>query len=109
MIPTIRIEVDEARFTEVAQLTAALVSQGALLAHSRSDENEADGYGVKYETAPIHPSLLIAFAPWRSGRQHADLRLGEIGYKIGAVGRAAYERVDSPVATSGRGTWNLQL
>jgi choline dehydrogenase-like flavoprotein len=31
------------------------------------------GYGVKYETAPIHPTLLIAFAPWRSGRQHADL------------------------------------
>ena len=31
------------------------------------------GYGVKYETAPIHPSLMIAFAPWRSGAQHAEL------------------------------------
>ena len=26
------------------------------------------GYGVKYETAAIHPSLLVAFAPWRGGR-----------------------------------------
>jgi choline dehydrogenase-like flavoprotein len=34
------------------------------------------GYGVKYETAPIHPSLLIAFAPWRSGAQHAALMGG---------------------------------
>jgi choline dehydrogenase-like flavoprotein len=31
------------------------------------------GYGVKYETAATHPSLLIAFAPWRGGRQHAEL------------------------------------
>jgi long-chain-alcohol oxidase len=30
------------------------------------------GYGVKYETAPIHPTLLIGFAPWRSGAQHAE-------------------------------------
>jgi long-chain-alcohol oxidase len=31
------------------------------------------GYGVKYETAATHPSLLIAFAPWRGGRRHAEL------------------------------------
>jgi long-chain-alcohol oxidase len=31
------------------------------------------GYGVKYETAPIHPTLLIGFAPWRSGAQHAEM------------------------------------
>jgi choline dehydrogenase-like flavoprotein len=31
------------------------------------------GYGVKYETAAVHPSLLIAFAPWRSGRRHARM------------------------------------
>jgi choline dehydrogenase-like flavoprotein len=31
------------------------------------------GYGVKYETAAIHPSLLIAFAPWRGARQHATM------------------------------------
>jgi len=31
------------------------------------------GYGLKYETAAINPSLLVAFAPWRGGREHADL------------------------------------
>jgi choline dehydrogenase-like flavoprotein len=31
------------------------------------------GYGVKYETAANHPSLLISFAPWRSGEQHAAM------------------------------------
>ena len=25
------------------------------------------GYGVKYETAAIHPSLLVTFSPWRGG------------------------------------------
>jgi choline dehydrogenase-like flavoprotein len=32
-----------------------------------------DGYGVRYETAPTHPSLFAAFAPWRGARQHAEL------------------------------------
>ncbi|HVS28237.1 MAG TPA: GMC family oxidoreductase N-terminal domain-containing protein [Solirubrobacteraceae bacterium] len=31
------------------------------------------GYGVKYETASVPPSLLIGFAPWRSASQHAEL------------------------------------
>ncbi len=31
------------------------------------------GYGVKYETAANHPSLLISFAPWRGGRPHAEM------------------------------------
>jgi choline dehydrogenase-like flavoprotein len=31
------------------------------------------GYGVKYETAANHPSLLVSFAPWRGGRAHAEL------------------------------------
>jgi long-chain-alcohol oxidase len=31
------------------------------------------GYGVKYETAANHPSLLISFAPWRSGSGHAEM------------------------------------
>jgi choline dehydrogenase-like flavoprotein len=34
------------------------------------------GYGVKYETAAIHPSLLIGFAPWRGGAHHADIMQG---------------------------------
>ena len=31
------------------------------------------GYGVKYETAAIHPSLLVVFSPWRGGSQHSRL------------------------------------
>ena len=31
------------------------------------------GYGLKYETAPIHPGVLVAFAPWESARDHAEL------------------------------------
>jgi long-chain-alcohol oxidase len=32
-----------------------------------------DGYGLKYETGPIHPGVLAAFAPWRSAAQSASL------------------------------------
>ncbi len=40
-----------------------------------SDEHRYmdDGYGVKYETAAIHPSLLVTFSPWRGGREHARI------------------------------------
>jgi choline dehydrogenase-like flavoprotein len=31
------------------------------------------GYGLKYETGPIHPGVLVAFAPWRSAAEHASL------------------------------------
>ena len=31
------------------------------------------GYGVKYETAAVHPSLLVGFAPWRGARHHAEM------------------------------------
>ncbi|HEY1331251.1 MAG TPA: GMC family oxidoreductase, partial [Actinomycetota bacterium] len=32
-----------------------------------------DGYGVKYETAPVHPGLAAGFLPWRGAREHAEL------------------------------------
>ena len=40
-----------------------------------SDEHRFldDGYGVKYETAAIHPSLLVTFSPWRGGHEHARI------------------------------------
>jgi choline dehydrogenase-like flavoprotein len=40
-----------------------------------SDEHRFldEGYGVKYETAAIHPSLLVTFSPWRGGRDHARI------------------------------------
>jgi long-chain-alcohol oxidase len=31
------------------------------------------GYGVKFETAPVHPHILLGFAPWRSARQSLEL------------------------------------
>ena len=31
------------------------------------------GYGLKYETAPVHPGVLVAFAPWESAHEHAEL------------------------------------
>jgi len=31
------------------------------------------GYGVKYETVPLHPALLSAALPWEDGEQHARL------------------------------------
>ncbi len=32
-----------------------------------------EGYGLKYETAALHPHLVLGFWPWRSARQHFDL------------------------------------
>jgi choline dehydrogenase-like flavoprotein len=31
------------------------------------------GYGLKYESAAVHPSLLVAFGPWRDARGHAAM------------------------------------
>ncbi len=38
-----------------------------------SDEHRDlhNGYGLKYETAAVHPSLAAAFLPWRSAEDHA--------------------------------------
>jgi choline dehydrogenase-like flavoprotein len=34
------------------------------------------GYGVKYETAAIHPSLLVTFSPWRGAAGHLRIMEG---------------------------------
>lgn len=46
-----------------------------MLAGLYSDEHVDmdDGYGVKYEHVAIPPSILLSYAPWRSGAQHAEL------------------------------------
>ena len=53
-----------------------------------SDEHAqlGDGYGLKYETGPIHPGVLVAFAPWRTA---ADFLLHPMspGKGAGASGR----------------------
>lgn len=60
-----------------------------------SDEHldlDGNGYGVKYETAPIHPSLFAAFAPWRGAEQYRELshgleHLGLVGVLLRDHGR----------------------
>jgi long-chain-alcohol oxidase len=32
-----------------------------------------DGYGLKLETAPMHPHLLVPFGPWRNAAEHFKL------------------------------------
>jgi choline dehydrogenase-like flavoprotein len=49
--------------------------EGTLQAVYSDEHRDLDGagYGLKYESAPVHPSLLVAFGPWRHARQHADM------------------------------------
>jgi long-chain-alcohol oxidase len=44
----------------------------ALYSDEHSDLDGA-GYGLKYETAPVHPGLLAAFSAWSSATEHAEL------------------------------------
>ena len=48
--------------------------EGAMQALYSDEHRHLDGnYGVKYETGPMNPHLLVPFAPWRSGRHHEEL------------------------------------
>jgi choline dehydrogenase-like flavoprotein len=35
-----------------------------------------DGYGLKLETAPLHPHIVVPFLPWRGSRDHFALMEG---------------------------------
>jgi long-chain-alcohol oxidase len=37
---------------------------------------DGEGYGVKYETTALHPSLFAAFAPWRDAAGYAEMAGG---------------------------------
>lgn len=51
---------------------------GTLQAHYSDQFADLDrGYGFKFETAPLHPSLLALAAPWETAAQYAD-RLGRL-------------------------------
>ena len=53
---------DPTMLAQVAGGVAGLAGQGVLLAHSRSDENEADGYAVKYAAeAGYDPHGIASF------------------------------------------------
>ncbi len=46
---------------------------GTLQAHYSDQFADLDrGFGFKFETAPLHPSLAAPALPWESGRQHAE-------------------------------------
>ncbi len=46
---------------------------GTVQAHYSDQFADLDrGYGFKFETAPLHPSLLALATPWESGSQHAE-------------------------------------
>jgi long-chain-alcohol oxidase len=44
----------------------------ALYSDEHSDLDGA-GFGLKYETAPVHPGLLAAFSAWPGAAEHAEL------------------------------------
>ncbi len=51
--------------------------EGAMQAlYSDEHADLADGYGVKYETAAMHPHVVNGFWPWRGGRAHRELMRG---------------------------------
>ena len=51
---------------------------GTVQAHYSDQFADLDrGYGFKFETAPVHPSLLALAAPWESATQYAD-RMGRL-------------------------------
>lgn len=52
--------------------------EGTMQAVYSDHDRDLDGagYGVKYETAAIHPSLFAAYAPWRSAAQYAEVADG---------------------------------
>jgi choline dehydrogenase-like flavoprotein len=64
------------------------------------------GYGVKYETVPLHPALLTAALPWESAGQHAALMASLPRLSLIAViprdsgsGRVRIGRDGEPIAT----------
>jgi long-chain-alcohol oxidase len=50
---------------------------GTLQGHYSDQFADLDsGYGFKFETVPLHPSLFALAVPWESGTQHADAMAG---------------------------------
>jgi long-chain-alcohol oxidase len=51
--------------------------EGTMQALYSDEHRDLDGgYGLMYETAPLHPHLVLAFWPWRGRRQHFELMGG---------------------------------
>jgi long-chain-alcohol oxidase len=59
------------------------------------------GYGLKYETAPVHAGVLVAFAPWESAGEHAEL-IAELPQLTG-IGLLLRDRSEGEVRTGRAG------
>jgi long-chain-alcohol oxidase len=59
------------------------------------------GYGLKYETAAVHPGVLVAFAPWESAREHAKL-ISDLPW-ISGIGLLLRDRSEGDVRVTRRG------
>jgi choline dehydrogenase-like flavoprotein len=56
-----------------------------------------DGYGLKLETAPLHPHIFVPFSPWRGARDHFALMEGLP--HLGGVGVLLRDRDGGEVRT----------
>jgi long-chain-alcohol oxidase len=81
--------------------------EGTLQAVYSDEHRDLDGhgYGVKYETTAVHPTLFAAFAPWRSAEQYRELvsglrRFGLVGVLLRdrSAGDVRVGRDGEPVA-----------
>jgi long-chain-alcohol oxidase len=74
-----------------------------------SDEHsdlDGSGYGLKYETAPVHPSLLAAFSAWSGGAEHAELMRALPC--MSPVGILLRDRSEGEVRVRRDGSWRVR-
>lgn len=64
------------------------------------------GYGLKYETGPIHPGVLAAFAPWRNAAQSASL-LSDLP-RVSGIGLLLRDRGEGLVMRTRRGRLRIR-
>ncbi|MEV0293438.1 FAD-dependent oxidoreductase [Nocardia sp. NPDC050710] len=68
---------------------------------SRQHRDLGDGYGVIYETGPLHPGLLVGFMGWRGGAEHRAAMLNLA--RTAAVGVITRDRDHGTVTVDGSG------
>jgi long-chain-alcohol oxidase len=71
--------------------------EGSMQALYSDEHRDLDGagYGLKYETAPVHPSLMAGFSAWNTATEHADLM--RLLPRVSAVGILLRDRSEGEV------------
>jgi choline dehydrogenase-like flavoprotein len=77
----------------------------ALYSDQHSDLDGA-GYGLKYETAPVHPGLLAAFSPWPGAAAHAEL-IAQLP-RVAGIGLLLRDRSEGEVHTRRDGSLRVR-